>query len=443
MKLLHGICALIVLAMPVQLMAGQVDGLRLQNLPDKTRLVLDVSEPLGYRLFSLENPPRVVIDVPQASLAGSVSLAVQGGAVRRARSGSRPGGTLRLVLDLAAMPATVEHFTMEPGGGRGDRIVVDLLSGVAPASASDAPRSVQSQEPPPMPEPSPAPVPAEIVVVIDAGHGGKDPGAIGRRRTREKDVTLAVARHLAERVNAEPGMRAVLTRRSDVYLQLRDRVRVARRHNASLFVSLHADSFKDRRASGSSVYALSNRGASSEAARWLAQQENAADLVGGVSLESLDREVAEVVLDMSQDYTIEASMELGTHVLRHLGSVGRVHKPRVERAGFAVLKAPDIPSVLVELAFLSNPSEELKLRSVSHQKRLAGAVFQGVRDYFGERPPQPRSPLPRLHVVQAGETLGGIARRYSVTLDALRNLNGIPGEHLVAGSRLKIPGSVY
>ena len=228
----------------------------------------------------------------------------------------------------------------------------------------------------------------EIVIAIDPGHGGKDPGAIGPKGTREKDVVMKVAKRLKSLIDKEPGMRAILTRSSDKYLRLRQRIKIARRHKADMFVSIHADAFENPNAHGSSVYILSTRGASSEAARWLAKRENAVDLVGGVKISHHDEDVASMLLGLSQDATLEASMQLANKVLGQLRTVGRVHKPRVERAGFAVLKSPDIPSILVETAFISNPKEESKLRSSRHQKKLAKALMIGIKAYFRQRPPQ-------------------------------------------------------
>jgi len=227
----------------------------------------------------------------------------------------------------------------------------------------------------------------EIVIAVDAGHGGQDPGAIGHRGTREKDVTLAIARALAERINGEPGMRAVLTRNSDVFLELRERIRRARAVKADMFISIHADSIVDRTISGASVYVLSEKGATSEAARWLADRENAADLMGGVKLDDKDNTLASVLLDLSQSANIDASMTAAEGVLSSLDGVGQVRKSQVQQAAFVVLKNPDIPSMLVETAYISNPSEELKLRTPRQQGKLADAIFVGVRSYFERNPP--------------------------------------------------------
>jgi N-acetylmuramoyl-L-alanine amidase len=227
----------------------------------------------------------------------------------------------------------------------------------------------------------------DLIVAVDAGHGGDDPGAIGLNGAREKDVVLAIARELALKINAEPGMRAVLTRNGDYFVPLRDRMRRARAQQADLFVSIHADSIRDRRVDGSSVYILSQRGASDEAARWLAERENASDLVGGVSLDDKSDVLASVLLDVSQSASLSASGIAAERVLRQLNRVGEVRKPRVQEARFMVLKSPDIPSMLVETAYISNPQEEQRLRSQAHQAKIAGAIHQGVHDYFYANPP--------------------------------------------------------
>jgi N-acetylmuramoyl-L-alanine amidase len=222
---------------------------------------------------------------------------------------------------------------------------------------------------------------------VDAGHGGEDPGARGAKGTKEKDVTLAIARKLANKINQEPGMKAVLVRNGDYYIGLRKRMAIARKHRADLFVSIHADSFRDKRVRGSSVYTLSRRGASSEAAKWLAEKENSADLVGGVSLDDKDDVLAGVLLDLSQTATLQASGEVAHHVYKQLGQVGKVHGKRVQRAGFAVLKSPDIPSMLIETAFISNPAEERNLTSPSHQTKIARAIMRGIKGHFHDSPP--------------------------------------------------------
>ena len=279
----------------------------------------------------------------------------------------------------------------------------------------------------------------ELVIAIDAGHGGKDPGAKGRRGTKEKTVVLAIARKLAELIKKEPGMRPVLIRDGDYFLGLRQRIDKARKHNADLFISIHADAFRDRRAHGSSVFVLSRRGASSEMARWIAAKENAADLAGGVSLDDKDDMLTGVLLDLSQSATLAASHEVASNMLNGLKRLGKMHKSTVQRAGFMVLKSPDIPSILVETAFISNPKEENKLRSTQHQARLAQAMLNGIRDYFDTHPPPGTLRVARKHKVKQGDTLSDIAVAYQVSLNSLRGFNSLKSDRLRVGDTLRIP----
>jgi N-acetylmuramoyl-L-alanine amidase len=284
----------------------------------------------------------------------------------------------------------------------------------------------------------------EIVIAIDAGHGGEDPGAKGRRGTYEKTVVLAIAKKLAVLVARERGMRPVLIRTGDYYLGLRKRMRLARAERADLFISIHADAFRDPRARGSSVFTLSNRGASSEAARWLAESENNADLIGGVKLDDKDDVLASVLLDLSQTGARQASHEVAKNILRQLSQIGRTHKKVVQQAGFAVLKSPDVPSILVETAFISNPEEENKLRSPRHQQRMAAAIMTGLRSFFRASPPpgtllaQNKS---RRHTITRGDTLGGIASLYNISLASLRSANRLSGDRIRIGQVLRIPRS--
>jgi len=277
------------------------------------------------------------------------------------------------------------------------------------------------------------------VIAIDAGHGGKDSGARGSRGTKEKDIVLAIARQLAELVRKEPGMRPVMIRDGDYYVGLRQRINKARKHNADLFISIHADAFHKKSARGSSVFVLSTRGASSEMGRWLANQENAADLAGGVSLDDKDDLLAEVLLDLSQSATIEASHEVAANMLGGLKRLGKTHKSTVQRAGFVVLKSPDIPSILVETAFISNPQEENKLRDKRHQKKLARAMLTGIRDYFGNNPPPGTHMVARKYKVKRGDTLSEIAAVHRVSLASLRGYNSLKSDRLRVGDTLRIP----
>lgn len=348
--------------------------IRVWAAPERTRVVFDLDAAPEHDVFTLGAPPRVVIDLADTARPEAFAEALEGkGVVERIRTGLHAGGDLRVVLDLTrAMPP--ESFTLRPNGEYGHRLVVDLEAEDGGPAATEG----QYRD-------------RELVVAVDAGHGGEDPGAIGPRGTLEKDVVFQVARRLAALIEERPGMRAVMIRDGDYYIGLRERIHKAREARADLFVSLHADAFPDRRARGASVYTLSRNGASSEHARWLAERENAADLIGGVSLKDKDEDLASFMLDLSQGASIEASLDVGDRVLDHLDDVAHLHKRKVQQAGFLVLKSPDIPSILIETAFISNPAEERKLRDSGYQKRLARAVLKGVDGYLASyRPPTGR-----------------------------------------------------
>jgi N-acetylmuramoyl-L-alanine amidase len=430
-RILFATLALLFGAESALAVAAELESVRIKALPDRTRVVLDLNRPVGHRVFSLKGPERTVIDLEQIRLGVDQSAPPGEGLVAKIRTGQRGASGLRVVLDLVSA-SHAKFFALEPSGDRGHRLVVDLYAGKGAAIGQS-----DSQSTPVLT--AGVARKAEVVVAIDAGHGGRDPGAIGPTGTLEKEVTLAVARRLQTRINAEPQMRVVMTRLSDRYLGLRDRLLAARNHGADLFVSLHADSYRRTTAQGSSVYILSQRGASSEAARWLAAQHNAADLVGGATLEGVDRDVRGVVLNMLQEHSLGDGWRLAKEILVSLKRIGPVHKPEVERAGFVVLKSPDIPSVLVEMAFLSNPAEERKLNDRRHQEKLAEAIAAGIRSYAKTRMPHLFPAPPRFHVVRRGETLGGIAERYRVSTHSLRLANGIAGDLLYIGVKLTIP----
>ncbi len=407
----------------------QVQNLRMWPAPDHTRLVFDISGPVDHTLFTLDDPHRVVIDVRKSRLSttlGNSSSAEN--LVMRIRSAPRNQRDLRLVLDLKR-PVRPNSFVLRPSGTYGHRLVVDLFPKAGVGGAVER-VSTGPQQLPPM---------RDVVIAIDAGHGGDDPGAIGPGGTREKDVVLKVAKRLEAIVEREPGMRVVMIRTGDYYVGLRRRMEIARANRADMFVSIHADAFKDPRVRGSSVYVLSRTGASSEAARWLAEQENASDFVGGVSLDDKDDLLASVLLDLSQTATLSASAEVGARVLGELKRVGKAHKKRVERAGFMVLKSPDIPSILVETAYISNPGEERNLRDPMRQQALAVAILQGLRHYFEQHPPRGTLLAARKHVIAKGDTLSDIAERYRVSVQRLRNLNGLANDRIQVGQVLRIP----
>jgi len=350
------------------------------------------------------------------------------------RRSTRTGHACPPCLNLKA-EVEPNSFLLKPAGNYGHRLVVDLKDARAAAEEAATPAVL------------PPRTSRELVVAVDAGHGGEDPGAVGRaHRTREKDVTLAIARELARRISATPGMRAVLIRDGDYYVGLRERIRKAHRHQADVFISIHADALPGRRvARGSSVYALSERGATSEAARVLADKENAADLIGG-TVNDKDNVLMKVLVDMTQTATIGDSLDLGSDLLTQLRSVGPVHARDVAQANFMVLKSPHIPSVLVETAFISTPDEERKLRSRAWQREMAETLFRGIERAAprllarrGEPPAAVATGPAREHVVMAGETLFAIARHYDVHVEALRFYNDLPGDEPPVGYRLRLP----
>jgi len=421
------------LLLPLAAVAGTtVENVRIWDENDKTRVVLDLSQSVSHNIFTLRSPDRLVIDLKDGRLSKTLTSLPEGtGAVRTIRSAIRADGQLRVVLDLNAGVRS-RSFTTGPNARYGDRLVIDLQHR---GSLTPVKRASEEYRPG-----------RDIVIAIDPGHGGHDPGAIGKRRTREKDVALSISRELAQRINAETGMKAVLVRNADIYIDHRARTGIARRNKADLFVSIHADAVSDRRANGASVYALSLKGASDEAAKQLAQRENAS--VGGVSLEDKDDVLASVLIDLSQNASLSASLEVGSQVIREMGKVARMHRRTVQQAGLLVLKSPDMPSILVETAFISNPSEENKLRDKGHQRRLANAILAGIRNYFYTNPPPDtriaanlrREPARQVrHVITRGDTLSEIAERYNVSPAAIRAANKLSSDNIRIGQTLSIP----
>jgi len=355
--------------------AAELRGVHLSTSADSAQVTLDLTEGATPKLFTLEHPDRVVIDLSQTHLASEVRAPAASGVVTDVRFGGQPDGTLRVVVQLKS--ALAAHSAWAPGE-EGRRLVL-ILGGPAQAPVEVAPKAVRAVH-------APGDGDRDVIIAVDAGHGGEDPGAIGHGGTREKDVTLAIARALAERINAEAGMHAVLTRDRDELLDLRDRIGRAKAARADLFISVHADSIRDRSVSGASVYVLSVHGASSEAARWLAERENAADLVAGARRD--DQDVLEpVLIDAAQNEIIGVSAGAAERVVSALEGVGELRKAQVQRAGFVVLKSRDIPSMLIETAYISNPAEERRLRNTREQARLADAIAGGVRSYFMQNPP--------------------------------------------------------
>ncbi|HEY4214289.1 MAG TPA: N-acetylmuramoyl-L-alanine amidase [Steroidobacteraceae bacterium] len=402
--------------------SAELRDIELAATPDGAQLTLDLSSATSQKVFRLSGPDRTVIDLGHTRLAKGVHAPPGDGIVEDVRTGVQPGGTLRVVVKVTSS-ARASSAWVGAGPGGMQRLVVTLgrlspkrgrlastmaplalreplvrgaaaepaasvaaASGAAGSGAAAAvvaasfPRIVRAPH-------APADSDRDVVVAVDAGHGGQDPGAIGHGGTREKDVTLAIARALAERINGEAGMRAVLTRNKDEFIVLRDRIGRARIAKADMFISVHADSIVDRTVSGASVYVLSEKGATNEAARWLADRENAADLMGGVKLDDKSNQLASVLLDLSQTANVSASVTAAEGVLSSLDGVGQVRKSQVQQAAFVVLKSPDIPSMLIETAYISNPAEELRLKSPNQQGKLADAIFTGLKGYFEHNPP--------------------------------------------------------
>jgi len=454
-----------------------VEGLRLWRGEDHTRLVFDMDGPVRHSLSEMHDPERLVIDLENGELAAALhAVDVSGTQVQRIRSGKYGADRLRIVLDLHGK-VTQKSFVLGPSSGQGNRLVVDLFGPVprpappppAPAPVANAIAAVPAPVPASPAEPAPAqsatpaaepapvlraPLPKQplrgrsILVAIDAGHGGEDPGAIGPGRVREKDVVLAIARELEKKVNATPGYRAMLVRKGDYFIPLFKRRDIAREAGADLFVSVHADAFTHERARGSSVYALSQRGATSVSAAFLAQRENGADLIGGVDLGAKDPVVATVLTDLSMTASLDASLGVGSRVLSSMGRISHLHKRRVEQAGFAVLKSPDMPSILVETGFISNPLEAERLGNAGYQRNMAAAIFSGVSDYFMSSPP-PETMVamsvragarPSEYVITRGDTLAGIAERYRVSVADIVRTNGLGGGNDIrAGQTIVIP----
>jgi len=373
------------LLLPSWAVASQrLQAVRASASKENSRFVFDLEAPLDHKVFTLEHPHRVVLDLPRTRLVSGVTARVpDGSVVQRVRFGVQNGHDLRVVFDVSGQ-VEPRVLLLPPAEGAGYRLVVDIPHRGNPVIAQ-APAKPVPHSSAPVPQQSSAF--RDLVIAIDAGHGGRDPGAVGPAGTREKDVVLAISRRLRDLVAAERGLMPVMIRDSDTFISLRERTNIARRNGADLFISVHADAFHKQSARGASVYCLSTRGASSEAARWLAQRENAADFVGGASIAHQDEVVASVLLDLAQTKTLENSLDLGDRVLRRLGNVAHLHKSDVQQAGFAVLRSPDIPSILVESAFISNPAEERRLRTAAYQQQVAEAILKGIHSYYAARAP--------------------------------------------------------
>ncbi len=441
--------------------AAKHQTLRLDHQNGSLKLTMELSEAVKYKYFSLSKPDRFVVDLLDVVRTGPTPrLDYAGTPIKRVRLGIRKGDDLRMVVDLSQAVEADAYLEPIPGTRR-KRLVVEMKGFKSATKAAAAPvvaESVVRDKSSSISETAASrsasaakrqPVAArktvaktapyrDIVIAIDAGHGGADPGARGHNGTYEKHVTLAIARRLEKLVEREPGMRPVMIRTGDEYIRLRQRIEKAQMHNADLFISIHADAFDDRRVRGTSVYTLSRSGASTEAARLLADRENSADIIGFLEGDQDDM-LASVLIDLSQNATIESSMDVAERVLKHMARVNPLHKRRVEQAGFVVLKSPDIPSILVETAFISNPDDEKNLLSSRHQQKMVNAIMKGVRSYFAANPPQGTRMVAREHVIRRGDTLTAIAARYDVSLSTLRRANRLSSDQLYVGRVLQIP----
>lgn len=395
-----------------------ISSARVWPAAEYTRLTLESASPIQYSLSTVKNPDRVVVDLERVALTTELEklpakIDAADPYIQTMRIGRYKPGVVRLVLDLKTA-VTPQAFVLKPVGDYGHRLVLDIYPVVPPdplmaflnenatgmlrdevkpdnpLGVTATPKAARGTE---SPRKNKLEMIRLITVAIDPGHGGEDPGAISRSGTHEKNITLAIARKLKAKIDKEPNMRAALTREGDYFISLPMRLVKARQLNADLFVSVHADAFIKPHAKGSSVYALSERGATSAAARWLAKKENEADLIGGVNLDIKDPYLKQTLLDLSQTATINDSLKLGREVLLEIGDINHLHKNDVEQAGFAVLKSPDIPSILVETAFISNPDEEKKLKDTAYQDKLAEAILAGIKRYFANNPPLARSKM--------------------------------------------------
>lgn len=417
--------------------AVDVHDVRLWRAPDHTRVVFDLTGAAEHSLMVLSNPNRIVLDISDTRLrADLASLKLANTPITSARSGIREGTDLRIVLEVNAA-VDPRSFSLKANEQAGDRLVLDLYDKQARSQTAEAvvKKSVaQSGK-------------RDLIIAIDAGHGGEDPGALSPARVREKDVVMAIARELNKLFEADKGFQPTLIRTGDYYISLKGRRDLARKRQADLFVSIHADAFNREAAHGASVYALSTTGATSTAAQYLAERENAADLVGGVSLADKDDVLAGVLADLSMTSTLDTSLNLGDKVLRSMDNIAKLHKTRVEQAGFAVLKSPDIPSILVETGFISNSQESRQLATPGYQKKMAAAIHRGIRDWFLAHPP-PGTLLAwqkqqggQEYIIASGDTLSGIADRFSVPMADLMTYNSMSSPKIMVGQKLTIPKS--
>ncbi|MDP1603085.1 MAG: N-acetylmuramoyl-L-alanine amidase [Legionella sp.] len=426
------------------LAAAKLQSIEIKQDSGKTSLFFSLDGAIAHKIFTLTNPDRVVVDFEKTDLAFNLNrLQLNNQLIKLVRSGHPNPQTLRLVFEVtdavmlranpwASSSKTKHAFSLDIST-HSQGIKKPVKEKTAPLSPVISTSSKRLRD---------------VVVVLDAGHGGKDPGAMGPSRSVEKNVTLAIAMKLKQLIDKQPGMRAVLTRKGDYYVGLRERLDIARKYNGDVFISIHADAFINQQSNGASVFALSQRGATSEAARWLAEKENYSEL-GGVNLRGLDDQsglVRTVLIDLSQTATISASLHMGETVLRNLTTMTTLHNHKVEQARFMVLKSPDIPSILIETGFISNPREERNLTSSRYQARLTQSIFQGLKSYFWEYPPHGSRIEAltgnKMHIVRQGDSLTKIAAEYRLSPDALMAANHLSTKQVNVGQKLILPAEV-
>ena len=427
---------MLLLSLPSQLWATDVESVRVWRAPDSTKLVLDLSSAAEHNLFTLSNPDRLVIDLSNTSLQTNFDkLDLTPTPIAGIRAAVRNQTDLRVVLDLKNV-ITLKSFSLPANEQYSDRLVIDLYDQKRAISRTMEEVVVKKDR--------------KIIVAIDAGHGGEDPGALGPKKVREKIVALQISQKIKALFDSNPYFQGELIRSGDYYLAHRKRTQLARQKQADFFISIHADAFTDPAAHGASVYALSVSGATSEQSRYLADKENRADLIGGASILSLeghDDVVQRVLVDLSMKGTLRSSLDAGVYVLRNMGTVARLHKKKVEQAGFLVLKSPDIPSLLVETGFISNPKEARKLSTKSYQQKMARAIYLGIEQYFADNPPagtllaKNGSSVDRLYVVARGDTLSEIAVRYNTSVKKIKLYNNMKSNRIRVGKTIKIPAT--
>jgi N-acetylmuramoyl-L-alanine amidase len=420
--------------MPIQLWAADIESVRLWRAPDKTRLVLDLSSTVEHNIFPLQNPNRLVVDLSDSRIKTTFEgLELRNTPIAGIRAAVRNKTDVRVVLDLSGT-VSPKSFTLPANEQYSNRLVIDLFDNKRVISRT-LDEVVKKKD-------------RRIIVAIDAGHGGEDPGALGPRRVREKVVVLQLAKKIKKLFDGNPNFQGELVRSGDYYLAHRKRTQIARDKQADFFISIHADAFTDPSAHGASVYALSTTGATSEQARYLADKENRADLIGGassLSLDGRDEVLAGVLLDLSMNATLRRSLDAGDYVLKNMGTVARLHKKKVEQAGFLVLKSPDIPSLLLETGFISNPNEAQKLSTSGYQNKMAQAIFEGIEQYFLDNPPpgtllaKNGNRVDRIYVVAPGDTLSEIAVRFNVSMKKIKRYNKMSSNKIRVGKKIKIP----